>query len=46
MFIEKIPIRLTDIEHIPFPDILHLYVQCLNGFELLAQKLGYFFEVE
>lgn len=42
LFIEAIPIRLSDIEHIPFPDYLHLYNQTLRGFHQLAKEIGYF----
>lgn len=42
LFIEKIPIRLSDIEHIPFPDFLHLYAQSLKGFQVLADRVGPF----
>jgi len=42
LYIESIPIRLSDIEHIPFPDYLHLYNQTLNGFKQLAETVGYF----
>lgn len=34
------------MQHIPFPDFIHLYNQALNGFSLLAQRLGSYFEIE
>ena len=42
LFLEKTPIRLADIEHIPFPDFLHLYSQALRGFAELAKHFGAF----
>jgi hypothetical protein len=42
LFIEKIPIRLSDIEHVPFPDFLHIYFQCLKGFQELSKQVGCF----
>lgn len=42
LFIEAIPIRLSDIEHIPYPDYLHLYSQALRGFNQLAKEVGCF----
>jgi hypothetical protein len=42
LFIEAIPIRLSDIEHIPFPDYIHLYNQALRGFQKLYKAIGYF----
>jgi hypothetical protein len=42
LFLEKTPIRLEDIEHIPYPDYLHLYSQSLHGFAELAQHFGPF----
>ena len=37
LMIEKIPITLADVKDIPFPDILHVYYQCLSGFHKLIQ---------
>jgi hypothetical protein len=42
LFLEKTPIRLADIEHIPYPDFLHLYSQALRGFAELARHFGPF----
>lgn len=42
LFLQTIPIRLSDIEHIPFPDYLHLISQSLRGFQELAREVGYF----
>jgi len=42
IFIEKIPIRLSDVEHIPYPDCLHLYNQCLHGYKELTNFFGFF----
>ena len=42
LFIEEIPIRLSDIEDVPFPDNLHLYSQCLGGLRELASSVGCF----
>lgn len=42
LFIECIPIRLSDIQHIPYPDSLHLLSQSLLGFHQLANEVGFF----
>jgi hypothetical protein len=42
LYTENIPIRLSNIVHVPFPDILHIYNQALNGFHRLSRRLGYF----
>lgn len=42
LFLEKIPIRLCDLRNIPFPDVLHLYDQALNGFYELGRVVGCF----
>lgn len=42
MYTEHIPIRLSNIVHVPFPDVLHLYNQSLNGFHRLSKQLGCF----
>lgn len=34
--------RLSNLEDIPFPDVLHLLNACLRGFEELAGTVGYF----
>jgi hypothetical protein len=31
-----------DIEHVPYPDYLHLFDACLKGFGQLARCAGYF----
>ena len=36
------PLRLSNIEHIPYPDAFHLYDACLNGYSQLASKVGPF----
>ena len=42
IFLERIPIRLSDINEIPYPDILHFYSQCFKGFGLLYSLFGCF----
>lgn len=42
LYTERIPVRLSNITHIPFPDILHVYNQAFNGYEKLARNLGPF----
>jgi len=42
LFTENIPIRLSNIVHVPFPDNLHIYNQALNGYHRLSRKLGFF----
>ena len=42
LFIEYIPLRLSNIKDIPYPDSLHLIETCLRGFALLYEKGGYF----
>lgn len=42
LYLERIPIRLMDVEHIPYPDCLHLYEVCLKGFAQLARTAGCF----
>lgn len=42
VFIEKIVIKLSDINEIPFPDILHFYSQCFQGLGELYSRFGYF----
>lgn len=42
IFVEKIPVRLSDINSVPFPDVLHLYEAGFRGFGELYGKVGYF----
>ena len=42
MFVERIPFRLSNVDNIPYPDVLHLYDACLNGFPQLTNEVGYF----
>lgn len=42
MFVEKIPLRLSNVEDIPYPDVIHLYDACLNGFSQLTTVIGFF----
>jgi hypothetical protein len=42
LFLEHIPITLSDIEHIPYPDHLHIYDQSFKGFQQLATAVGCF----
>lgn len=34
--------RLSDVEDIPYPDIFHLYRQCLNGYIQLTDNVSFF----
>ena len=34
--------RLSNVRDIPYPDLLHLYDSVFNGFEQLAQIVGFF----
>ena len=36
------PLRLSNIQDIPYPDIIHLYDHCIHGFEQLSSVVGYF----
>jgi hypothetical protein len=45
LFLEHINHRLSDIDHIPYPDVLHMYHQAFRGFAELYDRVGYF-EVE
>lgn len=42
IYVEAIRIRLSEIEDIPYPDVFHLYRQCLNGYTQLTENVGYF----
>lgn len=45
LFLEHINHRLSEIDHIPYPDVLHMYHQAFRGFAELYDRVGYF-EVE
>jgi len=36
IYVEAIRIRLSELEDIPYPDVFHLYRQCLNGYMQLT----------
>lgn len=36
------PVRLSDIEDIPYPENLYVLFSCLDGFEKLFHFVGYF----
>lgn len=42
VYLERIPVRLSDIQDIPFPDNLYLLLSALEGFEKLYRVVGYF----
>lgn len=42
VFFESIPCRLSKIDQIPYPDVLHVYYQCFTGFKELFEFAGYF----
>lgn len=35
-----IPLKLSNITHIPFPDVLHVYNQAFNGYQKLIRYVG------
>ncbi len=42
MLIEKIPLRMSNIQDIPYPDVLHLLDACIRGYRQLSNKVGFF----
>jgi hypothetical protein len=42
IYIENIVLKLSQIDQIPFSDILHLYQQSLVGFQILFETYGPF----
>jgi hypothetical protein len=42
VYLEHIPVRLNQINEIPYPDVLHVYHQAFRGFAKLFDKVGYF----
>lgn len=42
VYVERIPVRLSDIEDIPFPENLYLLLSALDGLEKLYRSVGYF----
>ena len=42
LYLERIPIKLSNVTDIPFPDILHFHNQSLNGFQRLSRRYGNF----
>ncbi len=42
MIIEKIPLRMSNIQDIPYPDVLHLLDVCIRGYRQLSDKVGFF----
>jgi len=46
VYVQHIPIRLTDITDIPLPDSLYMVKCSLLGFKKLFEKLGYFNAIE
>lgn len=39
---ERIPLKLEAVQHIPFPDVLHLYSNALSGYNKLVKIVGPF----
>ena len=39
---ERIPLRLSNVKDIPFPDTLHLYDASINGYRQLKTAVGPF----
>ena len=46
LLIEVIRLRLSEVEHIPYPDVFHLYKAVLNGFHELSDVTGTYFKVD
>lgn len=42
IFLEKIPIRISDLKDLPIPDAIHTFSQCLQGYGELASIFGCF----
>lgn len=42
LYVESIPVRLSQIKDIPYPDMLHLLEAALRGFSVLYERIGYF----
>jgi hypothetical protein len=42
VYIEHIPVRLSDIEDIPYPENIYVLLSSLAGFKKLYQIAGYF----
>lgn len=42
LFLERIPLRLSEINDLPYPDNLHLANSCLRGFKELYDRVGSF----
>jgi hypothetical protein len=42
VYIEHIPVRLSDIQDIPYPENLYVLFSTLDGFEKLYHNVGYF----
>lgn len=42
LYIDKVDLRLKEINDIPFHDHLYLYQSCFEGFKILYEKVGYF----
>ena len=36
IFLERIPVRLSNVSDLPFPDVLHVNKQSLEGFKRLT----------
>ena len=42
VYIERIPLRLSNITDVPFPENLYILHEALHGFKILHEKVGYF----
>ena len=42
VMVEMINLRVSEVEHVPYPDVFHLYGASLNGFRELSEVVGYF----
>ena len=42
LYVDKVDLRLKEINDIPFLDLLYMFKATLNGFKFLYEKVGYF----
>jgi hypothetical protein len=42
LYTERIPLKLSEIKDIPWPDNLYILISALDGFSLIYNKIGYF----
>lgn len=42
LFLEIIPYTLSNLNEIPYPDVLHIYDQAFKGYQAMIPYVGYF----